>query len=67
MLNFYGLRLVSEVTGEVARWPGIWRDRYDNLNWSGHNNLRISTLSTPSGGCVRCFVSCVSCDVVCVR
>jgi hypothetical protein len=43
MLNFYGIRLVSEVTGEVARWPGIWRDRYDNLNWSGHNNLRIST------------------------
>ncbi|ELR17172.1 opioid growth factor receptor (ogfr) region protein, putative [Acanthamoeba castellanii str. Neff] len=49
MLNFYGLRLVSEVTGEVARWPGIWRDRYDNLNWSGHNNLRITRILTSLG------------------
>ncbi len=65
MLNFYGLRLVSEVTGEVARWPGIWRDRYDNLNWSGHNNLRISTVSSLSGG-LRAML-CVSCDGVCVR
>lgn len=49
MLNFYGMRLMSVATGEIARWPEIWRERYDNLNWSGHNSLRITRILTSLG------------------
>lgn len=46
MLNFYGLILVDFETGEVARHPHCWEKRYKNLRLHGHNNLRISTLSS---------------------
>ncbi len=31
MLDFYGMRLVDESTGEVAHAPN-WEDRFRNLN-----------------------------------
>lgn len=31
MLDFYGIRLVSEETGEVKRAEN-WRERFENLN-----------------------------------
>lgn len=43
MLNFYGLRLVDETTGEIERCPHIWQNRYKNLIEHSHNFLRIST------------------------
>lgn len=49
MLNFYGIRLVSEKTGEVRRFPRIWPDRFDNLNTCSHNNLRINRILTSLG------------------
>jgi hypothetical protein len=42
MLNFYGMRLVDEQTGQIERETDIWRDRYRNLSTNSHNFLRIS-------------------------
>jgi len=44
MLDFYGMRLKNRETGEIARNPDNWEDRYDNLNTSGHNYLRITRI-----------------------
>ncbi|XP_032370594.1 opioid growth factor receptor [Etheostoma spectabile] len=43
MLDFYGIRLRDENTGEVKR-ASNWRDRFDNLNSHTHNNLRITRI-----------------------
>uniref|UniRef100_A0A8C1G9Q1 Opioid growth factor receptor (OGFr) conserved domain-containing protein n=1 Tax=Cyprinus carpio TaxID=7962 RepID=A0A8C1G9Q1_CYPCA len=43
MLDFYGLRLANESTGEVERAPN-WKDRFRNLNRFTHNNLRITRI-----------------------
>ncbi|TDH14570.1 hypothetical protein EPR50_G00043660 [Perca flavescens] len=43
MLDFYGIRLCDENTGEVKR-ASNWRDRFDNLNSHTHNNLRITRI-----------------------
>ncbi|KAK7119515.1 hypothetical protein R3I94_021373 [Phoxinus phoxinus] len=43
MLDFYGIRLVNESTGEVDRAPN-WEDRFWNLNRNSHNNLRITRI-----------------------
>ncbi|XP_059384756.1 opioid growth factor receptor-like [Carassius carassius] len=43
MLDFYGVRLVDESTGEVERAPN-WKDRFRNLNRYSHNNLRITRI-----------------------
>merc|ERR1712137_106164 len=48
MLDFYGMRLVDEKTGEVRRAKN-WKSRYLNLNTSGHNNLRISRILASLG------------------
>ncbi|XP_026077878.1 opioid growth factor receptor-like [Carassius auratus] len=43
MLDFYGIRLADESTGEVERAPN-WKDRFKNLNRHTHNNLRITRI-----------------------
>ncbi|MCI4390049.1 hypothetical protein PGIGA_G00118090 [Pangasianodon gigas] len=43
MLDFYGIELVSEETGEVQRAVN-WRERFANLNRNTHNNLRITRI-----------------------
>ncbi|KAI0662203.1 opioid growth factor receptor conserved region-domain-containing protein [Cubamyces menziesii] len=43
MLDFYGMQLVSEDTGELQR-TGNWKERYRNLSRATHNNLRISRI-----------------------
>ncbi|XP_060765839.1 opioid growth factor receptor-like protein 1 [Neoarius graeffei] len=43
MLNFYGIELVNEETGEVKR-AGNWGERFENLNRNTHNNLRITRI-----------------------
>ncbi|KAI5614465.1 hypothetical protein C0J50_9052, partial [Silurus asotus] len=43
MLDFYGIRLVNEKTGEVQR-AGNWKERFENLNRNSHNNLRITRI-----------------------
>ncbi|KAL6063431.1 Lethal factor domain protein [Balamuthia mandrillaris] len=43
MLNFYGMELVDIETGKVQRHSD-WEERYLNLNWCSHNNLRISRI-----------------------
>jgi len=49
MLNFYGMILVDERTGELARDPEHYRGRYGNLLMNGHNNLRITRIITSLG------------------
>jgi len=46
MLNFYGMKLVDEKTGEIARHDDerFCNERYQNLNMNFHNNLRISRI-----------------------
>ncbi|XP_029288506.1 opioid growth factor receptor-like isoform X2 [Cottoperca gobio] len=43
MLDFYGIQLWDEKTGEVKR-ASHWRDRFHNLNRHTHNNLRITRI-----------------------
>ncbi|XP_040889019.1 opioid growth factor receptor-like [Toxotes jaculatrix] len=43
MLDFYGIMLCDEETGEVNRAPN-WRGRFHNLNNHTHNNLRITRI-----------------------
>ncbi|MCJ8744287.1 hypothetical protein PDJAM_G00116810 [Pangasius djambal] len=43
MLDFYGIELVSEETGEVRRAVN-WQERFANLNRNTHNNLRITRI-----------------------
>ncbi|MCI4390045.1 hypothetical protein PGIGA_G00118100 [Pangasianodon gigas] len=43
MLDFYGIQLVSEETGEV-RCAVNWKERFANLNRNTHNNLRITRI-----------------------
>mmetsp|Transcript_6467 Transcript_6467/g.7023 ORF Transcript_6467/g.7023 Transcript_6467/m.7023 type:complete len:324 (-) Transcript_6467:110-1081(-) len=43
MLDFYGLKLVDEKTGEIAR-ADHWKPRFGHLNHSFHNYLRITRI-----------------------
>ncbi|XP_048028580.1 opioid growth factor receptor 2 [Megalobrama amblycephala] len=43
MLDFYGIRLVDETTGEVKRADN-WKERFKDLNRYSHNNLRITRI-----------------------
>lgn len=43
MLDFYGIQLVNEETGEVKR-AHHWKQRFHNLNQHMHNNLRITRI-----------------------
>ncbi|KAL3977859.1 interleukin 22 receptor alpha 2 [Sarotherodon galilaeus] len=43
MLDFYGIVLCDEKTGEVRR-AEHWEERFDNLNSHTHNNLRITRI-----------------------
>ncbi len=62
MLNFYGFRIVDYETGELER-TDEYEERFLNLNYCSHNNLRISTLS-PVRAVGVCGGACVR---VCVR
>ncbi|XP_070703735.1 opioid growth factor receptor-like [Pempheris klunzingeri] len=43
MLDFYGMELLDESTGEVQR-SSNWPQRFSNLNRNTHNNLRITRI-----------------------
>ncbi|XP_067655557.1 opioid growth factor receptor-like protein 1 isoform X2 [Haliotis asinina] len=43
MLNFYGMKLKDDETGELEREKN-WRQRYHHLNRSMHNYLRITRI-----------------------
>lgn len=43
MLDFYGIELCDENTGEVKR-ASNWKERFENLNRRTHNNLRITRI-----------------------
>lgn len=44
MLDFFGMILKDRKTGEIARNPKNWEERYRNLNVSYHNYLRITRI-----------------------
>uniref|UniRef100_A0A4W5P8P7 Opioid growth factor receptor (OGFr) conserved domain-containing protein n=1 Tax=Hucho hucho TaxID=62062 RepID=A0A4W5P8P7_9TELE len=43
MLDFYGIELSNDITGEV-KGANNWRERFDNLERNTHNNLRITRI-----------------------
>ncbi|KAM4032415.1 uncharacterized protein ACNLHF_019660 isoform 2-T2 [Anomaloglossus baeobatrachus] len=43
MLQFYGITLFNEQTGELRR-AANYEDRFKNLNYHSHNNLRITRI-----------------------
>ncbi|KAI4891331.1 hypothetical protein NFI96_031735 [Prochilodus magdalenae] len=43
MLDFYGIELCNEETGEVCRADN-WKERFENLDSHTHNNLRITRI-----------------------
>ncbi|KAH7336899.1 opioid growth factor receptor conserved region-domain-containing protein [Rhizoctonia solani] len=44
MLDFYGMKLLNTETGLVGRKDHDWEERYQNLIYSSHNNLRITRI-----------------------
>ncbi|XP_053385082.1 uncharacterized protein LOC128550303 isoform X2 [Mercenaria mercenaria] len=44
MLDFYGMQLACSIQGTVKRSSKGWIDRYDHLNRSRHNLLRITRI-----------------------
>ncbi|KAL0482469.1 hypothetical protein AKO1_013069 [Acrasis kona] len=51
MLDFYGLVLEDESTGELSRNPITYKERYQHLNYSSHNYLRITRILKNLGMC----------------
>lgn len=43
MLDFYGMKIKDEVTGEIERAEN-WKERFSHLNRSYHNYLRITRI-----------------------
>ncbi|XP_041367806.1 cylicin-1-like isoform X2 [Gigantopelta aegis] len=43
MLDFYGMKLVDKESGRLTRADN-WEERFDHLNWSFHNYLRITRI-----------------------
>jgi len=43
MLDFYGMILLDQTTGSIGRAPN-WKERYNELNCSDHNYLRITRI-----------------------
>uniref|UniRef100_A0A0B7B733 Opioid growth factor receptor (OGFr) conserved domain-containing protein n=2 Tax=Arion vulgaris TaxID=1028688 RepID=A0A0B7B733_9EUPU len=43
MLDFYGMKLVDEATGRLERSEN-WRQRFEYLNWSSNNYMRITRM-----------------------
>eukprot|EP01080_Neovahlkampfia_damariscottae_P000366 gene366-6780_t len=50
MLDFYGIELVDDKTGEVKRSKN-YKNRYHNLNTSSHNYLRVTRILKCLGLC----------------
>lgn len=44
ILDFYGMVLLDYETGQLGRNKSKYKSRYRNLNWNGHNFLRISRI-----------------------
>ncbi|XP_060559595.1 uncharacterized protein LOC132719761 isoform X2 [Ruditapes philippinarum] len=44
MLDFYGMQLVDDVHGRIKRSDKGWEQRYEHLNRSRHNYLRITRI-----------------------
>jgi hypothetical protein len=49
MLDFYGLVLVDDNSGQIARNPVTYQKRYRHLNHSFHNYLRITRIMKSLG------------------
>ncbi|CCO31364.1 Opioid growth factor receptor Short=OGFr [Rhizoctonia solani AG-1 IB] len=44
MLDFYGMKLLDTESGLIGRKEDGWEERYHNLTYSSHNNLRITRI-----------------------
>jgi hypothetical protein len=44
MLNFFGMKLANDLTGEVTREPDVWQARYCQINTRSNNNIKITRM-----------------------
>jgi len=44
MLNFLGMKLANDLTGEVTREQDIWKARYCQINTRSNNNIKITRM-----------------------
>jgi len=44
MLNFFGMKLANDLTGEVTREQDIWQARYCQINGRTNNNIKITRM-----------------------
>ena len=44
MLNFLGMKLANDLTGEVTREETIWQARYCQINTRSNNNIKITRM-----------------------
>jgi len=44
MLNFFGMKLANDLTGEVTREEDIWQARYCQINSRTNNNIKITRM-----------------------
>jgi hypothetical protein len=44
MLNFFGMKLANDLTGEVTREQDIWQARYCHINTRTNNNIKITRM-----------------------
>jgi len=44
MLNFFGMKLANDLTGEVIREQDVWQARYCHINTRTNNNIKITRM-----------------------
>ena len=44
MLNFFGMKLANDLTGEVTREQDVWQARYCHINTRTNNNIKITRM-----------------------
>jgi len=44
MLNFFGMKLSNDLTGEVTREQDVWQARYCQINTRSNNNIKITRM-----------------------
>jgi len=44
MLNYFGMKLENDLTGQVTREPEVWQARYCQINTRTNNNIKITRM-----------------------
>jgi len=44
LLNFFGMKLANDLTGEITREEDVWQARYCHINTRTNNNIKITRM-----------------------